>query len=103
MAPLEKTGIVVGIALPLLAAAWWAGSGYVEFSDRLKSLEQHAQRMDALADAARSRSQEFTRLYERQQAEDRLVNEQVRQLVKEIEWLKYHHHHEEGEGRPHVD
>ena len=91
MTNLEKIGAVAGIALPLLAGAWWAGAGYIEFSDRLAALEREAD------DARRFREE-----YGRQQVKDGLVNEQVKDLAGEVEWLKFHHHDEIG-GRGHVD
>lgn len=103
MTNLERTGIVVGLALPLLAAAWWAGSGYVEVSDRLQALETAVSRIESERDQARVRLQEFSRQYERAQAENVLVNQQVHNLATDVEWLKFHHHHESGEGRAHVD
>ena len=91
MSPLEKVGIVVGIVAPALAMAWWAGAGYIEFNDRLEALER-----DAFLD------EEFRRRYEREQAKDMLVNEQVKSMAEDVEWLKFHHHDEHG-GRAHVD
>ena len=93
---------MAGLALPVLAGAWFAGSGYVEFNDRLAALERfQAETTQSLADG-RQRAQEFARQYEREQAEDRLVNQQVQELAKEVGWLSFHHHDEIG-GRGHVD
>ena len=92
MTSLEKAAAIAGLALPLLAAAWWAGSGYVEFNDRLSALERDVNEFSGL----RAR-------YEREQAANILVNDQVKALAADVEWLKFHHHHEGGEGRPHVD
>ena len=103
MTNLERTGILVGLAVPLLAAAWWAGSGYVEVSDRLAALETATLELTAARDAARDKAQSFAREYERAQAENVLINQQVHKLAEEVEWLKFHHHHDNGEGRAHVD
>jgi len=92
LSKLETIGISVGIAIPALLIAWWAGSGYVEFKDRLEILEKHAQMHE-----------DFISRYEKSQAKDNLVNERVVEIDKDVEWLKYHHHHQNGEGRPHVD
>ena len=88
----HKVSVIVGLLIPLLGATWWAGSGYVEFNDRLALLERD------VADLRELRAR-----YEREQAKDALVNEQVNKILEDIEWLKYHHHHQNGEGRPHVD
>ena len=91
MAPLEKAAAFAGLALPLLAAAWFTGSAYVEFSDRLAALE-----------AAVGDGTEFRQRYEREQVKDSLVNEQVSRLAVDVEWLKFHHHDRHG-GRAHTD
>ena len=91
MNPLEKAAAIIGIALPLVAGAWWAGAGYIEFNDRLDALE-----------AAHEEDRGFRARYEREQAQDSLVNSHVTEILKELEWLKYHHHDEIG-GRGHVD
>ena len=95
MTNLEKSSYVVALALPLLAAAWWAGSGYVEFNDRLAALEHELEDLRDL----RAR-------YEREQARDSLVNDQVDTLEAHIDWLRFHHHTvpQGGDtGRAHVD
>ena len=90
MTNLEKAGAVVGLALPLLGAAYFAGSGYVEFNDRLAVLERDVGEL-----------RELRARYEREQAKDALVNDQVQKLSDDMRWMLYHHHH--GEGGPHVD
>ena len=95
MTNLERAGAIAGIALPLLAGAWWAGSGYVEFADRLTALEQQAEELH-----------EFRDRYEREQVRDSLVNEQVSNLTDEVDWLRWHHHSvpQGGDtGRAHID
>ena len=95
MTNLEKAGVIAGIALPMLAGAWWAGSGYIEFSDRLTALEQQTADFHALE-----------LRYEREQTENRLVNERVESLAGHVEELLYHHHSvpQGGDtGRAHVD
>ena len=95
MTNLEKSSYVVALALPLLAAAWWAGSGYVEFNDRLAALEHELEDLHDL----RAR-------YEREQATDSLVNEKVATLEAHVDWLRFHHHAVPGggdTGRAHVD
>ena len=91
MTPLEKAGALAGLALPVLAAAWWAGAGYVEFNDRLAALE------DGAADA-----QAFRLRYEREQTKDALVNDRVEKLAQHVDWLRHHHHDRHG-GGPHTD
>ena len=96
MAPLEKAAAVAAIVLPLLVGAWWAGSGYVEFNDRLSALERELIHLHELRDR-----------YEREQTKNALVNEQVDDLEKHVDWLRWHHHEIPGgggdTGRGHVD
>ena len=91
MTPLQTAGAVAGIAVPVLAAVWWAGSGYMEFNDRLAALERATAEIHELRDR-----------YEREQAKDDLVNDQVEKLAEHVDWLRFHHHDEIG-GRGHVD
>ncbi len=91
MGPLERAGIIAGLIIPLLAAAWWAGSGYVEVSDRLTALEDATESLKAsVADLAA------------RQIKDGLVNEKVTVLEGHVDWLRYHHHDRIG-GKGHVD
>ena len=95
MTNLEKSSYVVALALPLLAAAWWAGSGYVEFNDRLAALERELEDLAALRDR-----------YEREQAKNDLINDQVEKMEAELDMLRWHHHAVPGggdTGRGHVD
>ena len=78
---LQRTGTVAGIAVPVLAAVWWAGTGYMEFNDRLAALERDI-----------SDVRQFRVRYEREQAKDDLVNTQVEKLAEQIDWLRFHHH-----------
>ena len=95
MTNLEKSSYVVALALPLLAGAWWAGSGYVEFADRLSAIEHELEDLHDL----RAR-------YEREQAKNDLINEHVEKMEAELDMLRWHHHAVPGggdTGRGHVD
>ena len=87
----KRLSIFFGIMIPLLAGAYWAGSGYVEFRDRLDLLERDV-----------SDLRELRVKYNREQTRDEFVNEQVARLIEDVEWLKYHHHDSFG-GIGHTD
>ena len=85
---IELIAGIVGIIVPVVIVIWLAASTVTEMqemADRLADLEVR-----------------FTSLTEAQVA-DRLINDDVAELAKHVDWLRYHHHHENGEGHPHVD
>ena len=98
MTGLEKIGAAFAVVLPVLGGVWWAGSGYMEFNDRLAKLEEDTTAIEE--DIAALEHRWFQA--EREQAQDALVNDQVRSLETDVEWLKFHHHDAPG-GRAHVD
>ena len=95
MNQIQKIIAAVGVMIPILGAVWWAGSGYMEFNDRLASLEREA-----------SGFHDLQLRYEGEQTENRIINERVEKLDKNVEMLLYHHHSvpQGGDtGRAHVD
>ena len=84
----ELTAGIVGIAVPIVFAIWLMASKVTEIqelTDRVVYLED-----------------KITNIIEAQVA-DKIINEHVIELTNHVDWLRYHHHHENGEGHPHVD
>lgn len=84
---LERVATIVGVSIPVIVFIWYGAvtvDGLQNVRERVVILEEHLAGLD------------------RGQVLDAVVNEQVRVLAKEVEWLRFHHH-DEIEGRGHVD
>ena len=120
---LHRLAAVAGIALPIMAATWWAGSSYVEFADRLSAVEQgnkelqtfrqryeRDQAVDSIINEKVNKLDkefhDFKERYEREQANADLISANVTKLSNEVDWLRWHHHFvpQGGDtGRAHID
>ena len=78
----------LAVIVPVVVAIWVAAAAVTEMA----AIE------DRLADLERTMA-----TLEETQVEDRLVNGRVDKLAEHVDWLRYHHHHEDGEGHPHID
>ena len=79
---------LVGIAVPVVVVIWLAASTVTEMREMAARMETLEAQVAAITEA---------------QVADRLVNDRVTELSGHVDWLRYHHHHEGGEGHPHVD
>lgn len=87
MGKLERIATITGLAIPLVALAWYAGTAY----DKLEAALAHIETLEAQIQELRIA-----------QAEDRLVNERVDRLAEQIDDLRFHHHDVHG-GRAHSE
>ena len=78
----------LAIIVPVVVAIWVAAAAVTEMGDIADRLTELEHAMAAM---------------EERQVEDRLVNGRVDELAGHVDWLRYHHHHEGGEGHPHID
>ena len=120
---IHRLASIAGIGLPLLAGAFFVGSAYVEFNDRVGALEadnkelqvfkqryEKDQAIDSIVNDKVNKIDkefhDFKERYEREQANSDLVSANVARLDNEVDWLRWHHHAvpQGGDtGRAHID
>ena len=87
MKPLEKAGAALAVLAPAAALIWYSAV----IVDKVNNLHKRVEKIEATQEAQKEA-----------QAEDRQINELVRQHEEHLDWLRYHHHDHIG-GRGHVD
>ena len=91
----EKIGIGAGMLAPLVAIIWAGAVAWEDIKVTQNNIEEVSQEIEVI-----HKHYDDLRL---SQNRDELINRDVDVLAETVEWLKYHHHHDNGEGRPHVD
>ena len=92
MSNLERYAAIAGVMVPIVFVIWGAATLYDRVAENTRLITSMSGTLSGVEiDFKESR------------AHSESIHTQATAALKDIEWLKYHHHHDEGEGRPHVD
>ena len=110
MEPVKKVVATVGAIIPIAGILWVGATSYQDMNDRVMVLESRVLELKEDLDIANKENNEHKRNmltfigdYKESQATDAVINRQVEKMEENIDWLKLHHHHDDGSSRAHID